>query len=306
GGRVVNHYRNQQWSGRRVVGSEMSQRERFVFRIQPSSGWKLVDWNELVAYRDLFWFLSLRDVKVRYKQTVLGLGWAIIRPVISMVIFSIIFGNLANVPSDGVPYPIFTLAALVPWTYFSAALTDSTQSLVANARMLSKVYFPRLAIPMAPVLGGLIDFAISFVILVLMMVWFGVVPTAQVWILPICLLMMIVTAAGVGLWLSTLAILYRDFRQAIAFIVQLLMYAAPVVWPVSLLAKVGTEWESVVRLLYGFYPMAGVIEGFRASLLGTTSVPWDLLGSGAIGAIVLLITGLLFFQRTERYFADVA
>jgi len=284
----------------------MSQRERFVFRIQPSSGWKLVDWNELVAYRDLFWFLSLRDVKVRYKQTVLGLGWAIIRPVVSMVIFSIIFGNLANVPSDGLPYPIFTLAALVPWTYFSSALTDSTQSLVANAGMLSKVYFPRLAIPMAPVLGGLIDFAISFVVLMLMMVWFGVAPTAQVWILPICLSIMVVTAAGVGLWLSTLAILYRDFRQAIAFIVQLLMYAAPVVWPVSLLAKVGTEWEPVVRVLYGFYPMAGVIEGFRASLLGTTSVPWDLLGSGAIGALLLVTTGLLFFQRTERYFADVA
>ena len=284
----------------------MSQRERFVFRIQPSSGWKLVDWNELVAYRDLFWFLSLRDVKVRYKQTVLGLGWAIIRPVVSMVIFSIIFGNLANVPSDGLPYPIFTLAALVPWTYFSSALTDSTQSLVANAGMLSKVYFPRLAIPMAPVLGGLLDFAISFVILVLMMVWFGVAPTPQVWILPICLLMMIVTAAGVGLWLSTLAILYRDFRQAIAFIVQLLMYAAPVVWPVSLLAKVGPEWEPIVRFLYGFYPMAGVIEGFRASLLGTTSVPWDLLGCGAIGALLLVTTGLLFFQRTERYFADVA
>jgi len=284
----------------------MSDRNVSVVRVEPAKDWRLVDWKELAAYRDLFWFLSMRDVKVRYKQTVLGLGWAIIRPVISMIIFSVIFGKLAKVPSDGVPYPIFALAALVPWTYFSTALTESTQSLVANANMLTKVYFPRLAIPLAPVLGGLVDFAISFLILIAMMLWFGIMPSMAALILPACLLIMIATAAGVGLWLSTLAILYRDFRQAISFIVQVLMYAAPVVWPVSLIAETGSEWAPTLRVVYGLYPMAGVIEGFRASLLGTTAVPWDLIGMGAIGATVLLVSGLLFFQRTEKYFADVA
>jgi lipopolysaccharide transport system permease protein len=284
----------------------MSDRDVSVIRVQPAKDWKLVNWKELVAYRDLFWFLSLRDVRVRYKQTVLGLGWAIIRPVTSMIIFSVIFGKLAKVPSDGVPYPIFSFAALVPWTYFSSAVTESTQSLVTNASMLTKVYFPRLAIPLAPVFGGLVDFFISFVILLGMMLWFGMLPSSAALILPVCLLIMICTAAGVGLWLSTMAILFRDLRQAISFIVQVMMYAAPVVWPVSLITETGSKWAPALRLAYGLYPMAGVIEGFRASLLGTTAIPWDLIGMGSIGATVLLLTGLLYFQRTERYFADVA
>lgn len=284
----------------------MSDRNVPVIRVQPAKDWKLVDWKELVAYRDLFWFLSLRDVRVRYKQTVLGLGWAIIRPMTSMIIFSVIFGKLAKVPSDGVPYPIFSFAALVPWTYFSSAVTESTQSLVTNSSMLTKVYFPRLAIPLAPVFGGLVDFVISFVILLGMMLWFGMLPSSAALILPVCLLIMITTAAGVGLWLSTMAILFRDLRQAISFIVQMLMYAAPVVWPVTLITETGSKWAPALRLAYGLYPMAGVIEGFRASLLGTTAIPWDLIGMGSIGATILLLTGLLYFQRTERYFADVA
>lgn len=284
----------------------MTDRNVSVVRVEPTREWRLIEWSELIAYRDLFWFLSMRDVKVRYKQTVLGLGWAIIRPITSMVIFSVIFGKLAKVPSDGVPYSIFTLAALVPWTYFSSALTESTQSLVVNASMLTKVYFPRLAIPMAPVLGGLVDFGISLLILVAMMFWYGMVPSSAIVILPACLIVMIATAAGVGLWLSTLAILYRDLRHAITFIVQVLMYAAPVVWPVSLITDTRFASAETLRLLYGLYPMAGVIEGFRASLLGTSGPPWDLLGMGAIGASVTLLSGLVFFQQTERYFADVA
>jgi lipopolysaccharide transport system permease protein len=172
--------------------------------------------------------------------------------------------------------------------------------------MLTKVYFPRVAIPLAPVLGGLIDFGVSFLILIGMMVWYGVMPTPEIWILPICIAIMIATAAGVGLWLSALAISYRDFRQAISFIVQLLMYAAPVVWPASLITESGIAHAVTIRYLYGLYPMVGVVEGFRASLLGTTQVPWDLILMGSIGAVVIVTSGLMFFQRTERFFADIA
>lgn len=271
--------------------------------IQARSGWQLIDWRELQEYRDLFYFLVWRDVKVRYKQTILGFGWAIIQPFFSMIVFSVVFGNLAKIPSDGVPYPIFAYAALVPWTYFSQAMSDSTGSLIGNTQLLTKVYFPRLIIPMTPVLAKLVDFAIALGIVGLLMAWFRLPPTWNVLFLPLLVLLMMLTAAGIGMWLSALAIQYRDVRYAVRFLVTLLMYAAPVVWPVSLL---GERFGPTARLLYGLYPMAGVIEGFRASLLGTVPMPWDLIGMGSITALALFLSGALYFRRMERTFADVA
>ena len=266
--------------------------------VEPKRGWQLIDWQELRQYKDLFYFLVWRDVKILYKQTILGFAWAIIRPVFSMIVFSVVFGRLANVPSDGVPYPIFSYTALVPWTYFSSAMIDSNNSLISSGNMLTKVYFPRLVIPMAPVLAKLVDFAIAFSILALMMVWYGFVPTLNVILLPLLVLLMILTAAGIGMWLSAMAIQFRDVRHATPFLAQLLMYAAPVVWPVSLI-------PAKYRLLYGLYPMVGVIEGFRSALLGTTPMPWDLILTGTLTAIVIAFTGALYFRRTERIFADV-
>ncbi len=267
--------------------------------IEPKEGWQVIDFKELKEYKDLFYFLIWRDIKVLYKQTILGFTWAIIRPVFSMIIFSIVFGKLAKVPSDGIPYPIFSFAALVPWTYFATSLTQSTQSLVTNANMLSKVYFPRLIIPMTPVLAGLVDFVIAFSILVVLMFWYGIVPTANILYLPLLVGLMLLTASGVGMWLSALAIQYRDIKHAIQFVVQLLMYAAPVVWPVSLIPE-------KYRLVYGLYPMVGVIEGFRSSLLGTHPMPWDIIIPGAIASIFLVGSGAFYFKRMEKYFADVA
>ena len=267
--------------------------------IEHKKGWRLIDWHELWQYKDLLFFLVWRDIKVVYKQTVLGFAWAIIRPVFSMIVFSVVFGRLAKVPSDGAPYPIFAYAALIPWTYFSATVTKSTESLLTNLAMLTKVYFPRLVLPIAPVFAGLLDFAISFSILALMMIWYGMVPTGNVIFLPLLVLLMILTASGMGMWLSALAIQYRDVRHAIGFVVQLLMYAAPVVWPVSLIPH-------QYRLLYGIYPMAGVIEGFRSSLIGTNPMPWDLITVATLSACAIALSGALYFRRMERIFADVA
>jgi lipopolysaccharide transport system permease protein len=266
--------------------------------IEPKKGWQLIDWKEFREYTDLFYFLVWRDIKVLYKQTVLGFTWAIIRPVVSMVIFSVIFGGLANMSSDGVPYPIFSFTALVPWTYFSSAMAASTQSLVGNSGLLTKVYFPRLVIPLTPVLAKLVDFTIAFSILGVMMFWFGIAPNWNVVFLPLLICLMMLTASGIGMWLSSLGIQYRDVMHASSFISQVLMYAAPVVWPVSLVPE-------QYRLWYGLYPMAGVIEGFRASLLGTTPMPWDLMLMGTLSASLLAVSGALYFRRMERTFADV-
>lgn len=267
--------------------------------IEKRSGWRALDLRELLANRDLFYFLVARDVKVIYKQTVLGFAWAIIRPVFSMIVFSVIFGRLAKIPSDGIPYPIFSYAALVPWTYFQTSVTTSTNSLVANSNVITKVYFPRIIIPLAPVAAGLVDFVVALSIVGVMMAWYGIVPTAALAFLPVMVLIMVLTAAGVGLWLSVLAVQYRDVRFAMQFVVQLLMYAAPVVWPASLIPQ-------KFRLLYGLYPMAGVIEGFRSALLGRTAMPWDLIGMGSVTAVVLFVLGSFYFRRMERTLADVA
>lgn len=267
--------------------------------IAPRGARRLIEWRELVAYRDLFRFLVRRDVRVLYKQSVLGIAWAVIGPVFSMLIFTVVFGRLAKVPSDGVPYSIFAYTALVPWTYFSSATSTSTNSLVSNVGLLTKVYFPRLLIPLTPVCAKLVDFAIALALLGALLVFYGIAPTAGLVFLPLLLVLMVMSAAGIGMWLSALALQYRDVKFAVPLIVQLLMYAAPVVWPASLV-------PDPYRPIYGLYPMVGVIEGFRSALLGTQPMPWDLIAPGAAVATLGFLTGALYFRRLERVFADVA
>lgn len=266
--------------------------------IDTSTRQKLIDWQELSHYRDLLYFLVWRDIKTRYAQSVLGVGWAVIQPLFSMVVFTIVFGRFAQVSSDGVPYAIFSYTALVPWTYFSGTLTSSSGSLVTSSNMLSKVYFPRLIIPIAPAFSKMIDFAIALLILFAMMIWFRIAPNMGALLLPYLILIMILTATGMGMWLTALAVQYRDINYAMGFFVQLLMYAAPVVYPASSVPE-------QLRLLYGLFPMAGVIEGFRSGLLGTTPMPWDLITVGSFSAFFLFVTGLIYFRRMEKIFADV-
>lgn len=266
--------------------------------IEPTSGWHVIDWEELYAYRDLFYFLVWRDIKVLYKQTVLGFLWAIIQPVFSMIVFSVVFGKFAQLPSDGIPYPLFSFAGLLPWTYFSNALTASSQSLISQTNMITKVYFPRLTIPLTPVLAKLVDFFIAFTILLLMMFYYEIFPGAGIVMLPLLLVLLMMTTAGVGMWLTSLSIQYRDVKHVLTFAMQLMMYAAPVVWPASLIPE-------NYRLLYGLYPLAGILEGFRSALLGTP-MPWDLILMGSLSSVLLLVSGALYFRRKERIFADVA
>ncbi|MEX2526819.1 MAG: ABC transporter permease [Gemmatimonadota bacterium] len=268
--------------------------------IQPSGRWPRLDLRELWAYRGLFFFLVWRDIKVRYAQTILGAGWAIIQPVLTMVVFTVIFGNFAGIPSDGVPYPVFSLTALVPWTYFSTALATSSGSLVSNKGLLTKVYFPRLVIPLAPVLAALVDMAIAMVILFLTMAAFGIWPSWHaIFLLPLLVVCMMMTATGVGTWLTGLDIQYRDVKHIIPFLVNVWMYASPIVYPMSMIPE-------RYRLLYALNPMAGVIEGFRAVLLGTQEVDWGLIGFSLGVGFVIFISGIYFFRNLERRFADVA
>jgi lipopolysaccharide transport system permease protein len=267
--------------------------------IEPTRGWQLINLRELFRYKDLFYFLVWKEIKVLYKQTILGFSWAIIRPLFTMVIFSVVFGRLAHIPSDGVPYPLFAFVALVPWTYFSAALTSSSNSLVSNTNLLTKVYFPRIIIPMAPVLSGLVDFGISLLLLGIMLGCYGVYPAVGFFLAPLLILLMVLTASGLGIWLSALGIKYRDVKYAVPFLAQVLLYAAPVVWPTSFV-------PDQYRLLYALYPMVGVIEGFRAVLLQTRPFPWDLVGIGFLSATVVALSGALYFRQVERIFADVA
>jgi len=267
--------------------------------IDSEESWWMVDWRELWQYRDLFRFLVWRDIKIRYAQSILGIGWAIIQPLFSMVLFTIIFGRFVKVDSEGVPYAIFSYTALVPWAYFSSALTGASESLVNQVELLTKVYFPRVVIPIAPVLGKLIDFGISFLILFGMMAWFGIPLSWWVLFCPVLVLLMMVSAAGMGLWLTALAIQYRDIKYGLSFFVQLLMYASPVVYPTSTLPE-------EIHLIYAINPVVGVVEGFRSALLGTNPMPWDLLAVGTGTALFIFITGAVYFQKMERTFADVA
>lgn len=282
------------------VGEQRSrEREEPTVIIEPSGPWPRIDFRELWAYRNLFLFLVWRDIKVRYAQTVLGAGWAILQPVLAMAVFTLIFGNFAKIPSDGVPYPVFSLAALVPWIYFSTALTTASNSLIANPNLITKVYLPRLVIPFAPVLAGLVDFAIALVILFAMMLAFGIVPSSGVALLPILVLIMMMAAAGIGCLLAALNVQYRDVKHIVPFLVQVLMFASPIVYPMSLVPE-------AYRVAYALNPMAGVIEGFRSVLLGTNSISWPLLSVSAVSSVVFLTIGALYFRRMERIFADVA
>jgi len=266
--------------------------------IEPPRGWISFKLDELWEYRELLYFLTWRDIKVRYKQTALGAAWAVIQPFFTMVVFSVFFGRLAKVPSDGLPYPIFAYCALLPWQLFAYALTEASNSLITNKQLITKVYFPRLVVPISTVMVGLIDFAIAFVILGGMMLYYGVVPTLAVLALPLFLLLAIATALSVGLWLAALNVKYRDVRYTIPFLTQFWLFATPVAYPSSLIPE---PW----RALYGLNPMAGVVEGFRWILLGKAEGPGPLLVVSTLVVMAMLIGGLIYFQQVESTFADL-
>ena len=273
-------------------------RQSPILNIEPSSSWVSLKLGELWQYRELLYFLVWRDIKVRYKQTALGAAWAIIQPLFSMLIFSLFFGRLAKMPSDGIPYPLFSLAALVPWTFFANGLNQSSNSLVASANLLKKVYFPRLVIPIATVLAGILDFALSFVVLLGLMAFYGIAPTINLLWMPLFLLLALVTSLGVGLWMSALNVKYRDVRYIVPFVIQVWMFSTPIVYPSSLLPA---PWRTV----YGLNPMVGVVEGFRWALLGTNTAPGFMIAVSSTAAILILIGGAFYFRHMEKSFADI-
>ena len=270
-----------------------------VLRIEPSKGWVSLKLGELWEYRELLYFLVWRDVKVRYKQTVLGATWAIIQPFFTMVVFSVFFGKLAKIPSDGIPYPVFSYTALVPWTFFAHGLTQASNSLVGGARLITKVYFPRLAMPIARVLSGVIDFALAFIVLIGMMLAYSIVPTINTLWLPLFLLLALITSLGTGLWLSAMNVQFRDVRYTVPFLAQFWMFATPIAYPSSLIEN------PLLRTLYGINPMTGVVEGFRWALLGTDTAPGPIIIVSSLAALALLVSGAFYFRRMEKTFADV-
>jgi lipopolysaccharide transport system permease protein len=270
----------------------------FTLRIEPSRGFCKLDLAAVWEFRELLYFLVWRDVKVRYKQTVIGAAWVILQPSMTMVVFTVIFGHLAKMPSDGLPYSIFTYTALLPWSYFSQAIVRSGASLVGDSNLVKRVYFPRLIIPLASVVSPLVDFFVSFVLLIAMMAWFGIAPGWGVLALPLFLLLAFMTALAVGLWFSPLNAKYRDVGHTIPFLIQFWMYASPVAYAVSLVPE---EW----RLIYSLNPMVGVIEGFRWALLGTEGADFGVMAISAVVVVALLLGGLVFFKRMERTFADI-
>jgi lipopolysaccharide transport system permease protein len=270
---------------------------RIPLTITSDRSWSRLRFREIWEYRELLGFLALRDIKVRYKQTVFGIAWALIQPLFTMLVFSLFFGRLAKMPSDGVPYPIFCYAALVPWSFFAGAVSHAADSMVASANLISKVYFPRIIMPLAVMLSGLVDFLVAFTLVIGLMAYYHLVPTLQIIWLPALLLLAVVTALGVGLWLSALNVQFRDVRYTLPFLVQFWLFVTPVAYPSSLLPE---PW----RTLYGINPMAGVVEGFRWALLGTAA-PGPIIAVSALFALIFLITGLLYFQRMESIFADI-
>lgn len=268
-----------------------------ILVIQPQRGIAALKLADLWEYRELLYFLAWRDVKVRYKQTVLGAAWAIIQPLFTMVVFSVFFGELAKIPSDGLPYPIFSYVALLPWQLFAHSLGYSSQSLVSEGGLIRKVYFPRLIIPIASVLAGLVDFAVAFVILLLLMVYYGITPTLNVIFLPVFTLFAVMSALAVGLWLSALNVKYRDVRYTLPFLTSFWLFLSPVAYPSSMIPQ---RWQ----WLYGLNPMAGVIEGFRWSVLGS-SPPLSAVYASVVFTAVLFVGGLYYFRSTERFFADL-
>jgi len=266
--------------------------------IEPAQGWIRLGLADVWAYRELLYFLTWRDIKVRYKQTALGAAWAVLQPFLTMVVFSLFFGRLAQIPSEGVPYPVFSYAALVPWTFFANGVTLSSQSMVGNSNLITKVYFPRLIVPVAAVVSGLVDFAIAMVVLFGMMAWYGIAPTWQVITLPLFLALALISSLGVGLWLSAMNVKYRDIRYIVPFLVQFWLFATPIAYPSTLLTE---PW----RTLYGLNPMVGVVEGFRWALLDTRTSPGAITFFSAIAAVALLVSGAYYFRRMEKTFADV-
>ncbi len=266
--------------------------------IKPSRGWFSLHLNELWQYRELLYFLTWRDIKIRYKQTVLGAAWAIIQPFLTMVVFTLFFGKLAKIPSEGVPYPIFSYAGLLPWTFFAQAMNQSSDSLVGNAHLITKVYFPRLAVPLSATLAPFVDFCIAFMVLIGMMFYYQIFPTGTLVWLPTFLLLAFATSLGAGLWLSALNVQYRDVRYTVPFLTQLWLFATPVIYPSS---TVHGPW----RIILGLNPMTGVVEGFRWALLGIGEAPGAMIYTSMGVSLLLVFTGLIYFNRMEKTFADV-
>ena len=277
--------------------------------IQASSAWRVIDFRELYAYRDLYRFLTWRSIKVRYAQSAVGIGWAILQPAFQIAMFTLVFGRLAQIDSDGVPYAAFSLATIVAWTYFSNALTAATDSLVGNADMISKVYFPRVILPLSAASAALFDFAIAFTFAITVLIVFGFIPTTGIVMLPVLIALMALTAFGLGLWATALAIQYRDVKYAMTFLVQLAMYASPVIYPTSKLPETYTLPGNVTiwpQSIYAINPMVGVLEGFRSALIGTRAMPYDWIAIGLLSATLITISGMVYFRSREKVFADVA
>ncbi len=287
-----------------MFGSKMKNTEKtacssadMVTIIQPDSGWKIINFKELNDYRDLFYFLTWRDIKALYAQTVLGFSWAIIQPLVQIIIFTVIFGKVAELPTEGMPYILFSSVAVIPWTYMSQALTQSSQSLLQGSNILGKIYFPRIIFPITPILAKLVDFGISLFIVLCIMLYYRVSPTWNLLLFPMLVVMMMSVPLGIGLWLSSLAIRFRDIKQGMPFFIQMLMYTAPIVYSASSIPE-------GYRLLYSLNPLVGVIEGFRGCLLGTP-IPWLYIWPGALTAVLLVISGAVYFKRMERIIVDV-
>jgi len=269
-----------------------------VITVKPSKGWVPLNLRDLWEYRELLYFLSWRDIKVRYKQTLLGAAWAVIQPFFTMVVFSLFFGKLAGVPSDGIPYPIFAYAALVPWHFFANGINQSANSLVGNANLIRKVYFPRLVVPISSVISGVVDFILAFAVLLGMMLFYDIYPTSNIIWLPFLMLLAFITSLGVGLWLSALNVQFRDVFYVVPFLIHFWLFATPIAYPSSLLSE---PW----RTLFGINPMVGVVEGFRWALLGTDTTPGPIIIVSTLVALMLLVSGVFFFRRMEKTFADV-
>ena len=278
-----------------VKSSEITRTPLVVRKNETTLSLKL---KELLEYHELIYFLIWRDLKVRYKQTALGVSWAVLQPFLTMVVFTIFFGNLAKVPSDGVPYPIFSFAALLPWQLFANALSNSSNSLVNNSALITKVYFPRLIMPLSSIIGGLVDFFVAFIVLIGMMIYYGLTPSSAVFTLPLFILMALLTSFAVSLWLSALNVQYRDVRYTIPFLTQFWLFLTPIAYPTSLVPE---KW----RLIYGLNPMAGVVEGFRWALLGKPSLNWYVMTASVTIVVLLLVGGFIYFRHMEKTFADI-
>ena len=274
----------------------VSESER-VTVIEPASGWEFPDFKELKAYQDLFYFLVWRDIKVLYAQTVLGFSWAILNPLVQIIIFSVIFGKVAKIPTDGIPYVLFSTVAIIPWTYMAESMSASSQSLVSGQNLLGKVYFPRVIFPMTSVLAKLVDFSISMMLVVAVIFYYQIPPTWNLVYFPLLVLLMMAIPAGLGLWLSSLAIRYRDVKFAMPFVIRMLIYSAPILYPLSAIPE-------QYRFFYSLNPIVAVIEGYRACLLGMP-MPWEYIIPGALVALLVLIFGAIYFRKMERVFVDV-